>query len=471
MTDRAVEARRSPCGTGGVLGQTIRIDDLVDGQRIRGFNLNLLFWSFLAMFADGYDISVMPFAMPTLSKVWQADAGALGWILTASLFGVLAGSPLLGYIGDRYGRKPAIMLGSVIYGVTTLAVIWQHGYWATIALRFCTGIGIGGLMPNTIALNSELAPKRLRATLVVLMFTGITLGSSTPGFISAWVLPTFGWPVLFVVGGAVPLLVAVGLYFALPESVKFLGGRPERHAELLATARRMRRDLTLGEDTQFESQVRSQPGGGGLGFEQIFGSGFRWITPLLWVCFVTALMANYFLNSWTPLLFTESGLSPDKAALASSLYHIGGTVGGLLISVLLDRFGFVVIAVLFGLAAPAIAAIGASSMSYGALAPLATIAGFCVLGAQFGNNAAAGLLYPTQFRSKGVGWALAIGRFGSFVGPLLGGYLIKMHLPMRQLFLAASVPMMVGAVAAVVLVRLCYVRLGALRLSDVPLQR
>ncbi len=217
--------------------------------------------------------------------------------------------------------------------------------------------------------------------------------------------------------------------------------------------------------------VRKPSGRALLGIAEVFGPGFTAITPLLWVCFVTTLMANYFLNSWLPTLFSNVGLTPEKAALASSLYHIGGTVGGLLISVLLDRFGFVVIAVLFVLAAPAIAAIGGSGASFAALAPLATIAGLCVLGAQFGNNAAAGLLYPTQFRSKGVGWALAIGRFGAIVGPLVGGHLIKMHLPMRQLFLAAAAPMLIGAVAAVVLVRLCYVRLGMLRLGDIPLQR
>ncbi len=392
-------------------------------------------------------------------------------MLTASLIGVLFGAPLLGSVGDRYGRKAAILLGSVIYGITTLAVIWQHGYWATIALRFCTGIGIGGLMPNTIALNSELSPRRLRATLVVLMFTGITLGSSAPGFISAWMVPTFGWSMLFLVGGVVPLLVAGCLYYALPESVKFLTGRPERRLELVATARRMRPDLTLGDDVQFRSTMPLGARAAGLGLAQILGSGFRWITPLLWVCFATTLMANYFLNSWMPTLFNNVGLTLQKAALASSLYHIGGTVGGLLISVLLDRFGFVVIAVLFVLAAPAIAAIGGSGMSYGELAPLATIAGLCVLGAQFGNNAAAGLLYPTQFRSKGVGWALGIGRFGAIVGPLVGGRLIRLHLPMRQLFLAAAAPMALGAVAAVALVWLCYVRLGALRLGDVPLPR
>jgi AAHS family 4-hydroxybenzoate transporter-like MFS transporter len=451
--------------------QTLRIDEFVDGQTFSGFNFNLLFWSFLAMFADGYDISVMPFAMPTLSKMWHVDAGQQGWVLTASLIGVLAGSPLLGYVGDRYGRKAAVLGGSVIYGVTTLAVIWQHGFWITMALRFCTGIGIGGLMPNTISLNSELSPKRLRATLVVLMFTGITLGSSAPGYITAWLVPIYGWPVLFLVGGAVPLLVAACLYFVLPESVKFLGGRPERRAELLDTARRMRPDLRFDDDAQFESAIVPRPPDRTLGIGEVLGPGFRAITPLLWVCFVTTLMANYFLNSWMPLLFNNAGLAPKQAALASSLYHIGGTVGGLLISVLLDRFGFVVIAALFVCAAPAIDAIGGASMSYAALAPLAAISGLCVLGAQFGNNAAAGLLYPTQFRSKGVGWALGIGRFGAIVGPLLGGQLIKTHLPMRQLFLAASAPMWIGAVAALILVRLCYVRLGRLQLSDVPVAR
>ncbi len=453
------------------MGRIIRIDDLVDDQKVSGFNLNLLFWSFLAMFADGYDISVMPFAMPSLSRLWQVDAASAGWALSASLLGILVGAPVLGNVGDRYGRKPVILLGSVMYGVATLAVIWQHGYWATHVLRFCTGIGIGGLMTNTIALNSELSPKRLRATLVVLMFTGITLGSGAPGLLSAWLPHRYDWPALFVVGGAVPLLVAACLYFALPESVKFLGSRPERRNELLATAQRMRKDLALDEDTRFESSVPAHTRGDGLGIAQIFDSGFAWITPLLWVCFVTTLMANYFLNSWMPLLFNSAGLPPGKAAIAASLYHIGGTVGGILISLLLDRFGFVVIAALSICAVPAIAAVGASGMSYGELAPLAAIAGLCVLGTQFGNNAAAGLLYPTQFRSNGVGWALAVGRFGGIIGPLLGGQLIKMHWPMPQLFLAASAPMAVGAVAAVVLVWRCYLRLGALRLSDVPIPR
>jgi len=448
------------------VSQVLSIDELVDGQKIRSFNINLLIWSFLAMLADGYDIGALSFAVPQLQTLWQLRPGAFGPALSASLFGILFGAPALGYLGDRAGRKTAIIVGSLIYGLSTLAVIWSHDLTQLTALRFITGIGLGGIMPNTIALNAELAPQRLRATLVVLMFTGITLGSSAPGFIAASLVPRHGWTVLFLVGGLVPLGVAACLAAALPESIKYLSLVPGRRDALLRLARRMRPDLRIADDVQLA--VTNVPAQAPRGAGQIFSGDLAVITPLLWLCFATALMANFFLNSWLPILFQSGGLQPAQAAIAASLYHVGGTVGGLLISVLLDRFGFVVIAALFVIAAPAIAAIGMSGMVYATIAPLATVAGFTVLGAQFGNNAAAGLLYPTAFRSKGVGWALGVGRFGSIVGPLVGARLIDLHLPMRELFAAAAVPMIVGALAALALVRLCYARLGGLRLSDVP---
>jgi MFS transporter, AAHS family, 4-hydroxybenzoate transporter len=450
------------------LSQIIQVEDLVDEQRIGWFNVNLLIWSFLAMFADGYDIGALSFAQPVLERLWHVPRAAFGPASSASLFGILLGAPLLGFIGDRYGRKTAIILGSLIYGVSSIAVVGTHNLDQVIALRFITGIGLGGLMPNTIALNSELAPKRLRATLITLMFVGITLGSSAPGLIAYGLMPRYGWTVLFLIGGIVPLVVAACLVRALPESVKFLALRGGRHRQLLATARKMRRDLVLADDAQFVMAPAADAGADVVGIRQLFAGGLAWITPLLWLCFCTALMSNYFLNSFLPLIFRDSGLPAGKAALAATLYHVGGTVGGLLMSVLLDRFGFVVIAALFVAAAPAVWALGIVQTTFLALAPLAAASGFAVLGAQFGNNAAAGLLYPTAVRSKGVGWALGIGRFGAVVGPLLGGVLLGMNLPLRQLFLAAAAPMLVGAVAAVVLVRLCHIRLGGLHLGDVP---
>jgi MFS transporter, AAHS family, 4-hydroxybenzoate transporter len=450
------------------LSQVLQIDQLVDEQRIGRFNLGLLFWSFLAMFADGYDIGALSFAQPALERLWHVPKEAFGPASSASLFGILIGAPLLGYVGDRFGRKVAIVAGSVAYGVCSLAIVATHDIEQVIVLRFLTGIGLGGIMPNTIALNSELAPKRLRATLITLMFVGITLGSSAPGIIAYALMPRYGWTVLFLIGGIVPLGVGLCLIRALPESVKFLALRAHRRRTLLLTLRKLRPDLTIPDDAQFTSintPAREAPS---AGLKMLFGGGLGWITPLLWLCFSTAMMSNYFLNSFLPLIFRDSGLPPGKAALAATLYHVGGTVGGLLMSVLLDRFGLLVVAVLFAIAVPAIWALGVVPTTFAGLASLAGASGFAVLGAQFGNNAAAGLLYPTVVRSKGVGWALGVSRFGAIVGPLAGGVMLGMNLPLEKLFLAAAAPMVIGAVAAVVLVRLCYLRLGGLRLEDVP---
>ena len=446
------------------MGQIYDVERLVDEQRLGRFNLNLLIWSFLAMFADGFDISVLSFAVPALGRVWQLPPESFRIVLSASLFGILFGALIFGYVGDRFGRRTAIVAGCVLYGLATLAVTGagnlQHVTW----LRFVTGIGLGGLMPNTIALNSELAPKRWRATLIVLMFTGITLGSATPSVVAAWLVPRFGWEILFLIGGAAPLVIALGLRFALPESVKLLAMRPHRQAELVGIARRMRPDLNVRDDARFEARQTATAAGAGV--RQIFSRGLGPITLLLWICFATALMANFFLNSWLPLIFEQSGLTPERAAIATGWYHVGATLGGLAVSVLLDRVGIIVIAVMFALAAPLVAAIGWSGHSFGGLATLVALSGFCVVGAQFGNNASAGLLYPTAIRAQGVGWALAIGRFGSIVGPLVGGTLIGMKLPLRQLFLAPAAPMFVGAAAATALGWLCLRRFHGFKLDD-----
>lgn len=444
--------------------QTIRIEQLIDEQRLGRFNANLLVWSFLAMFADGYEITAMAFAAPELVRTWGVDPSALGPVFSASLLGIFLGAPLLGYVGDRHGRKAAISLGCIICGSSTLAMVLTGNLQQLLVLRIVTGIGIGGLMPNTVSLTSELSPKRFRAMLIVLMFTGITLGAGTPSVVAAWLVPRFGWQVLFLLGGIVPLVVAACIAFLLPESIKFLALRDDKHEQLLRVARQARPDLSIPESAVFEFP-QTMPSEG-VGLRQIFSRGLAWITPLLWFCFGMTLMANYFLNSWMPVLFVQLGLPPGEAALASGLYHVGGTIGGVLISVLIDRYGFVIIATLLLLAGPVVAGIGIESLSYPALLALSLAAGICVLGAQFGNNAAAGLLYPTEIRAKAAGWAFSMGRFGSILGPLVGGMLLARNRPLPELFLAAAAPLAAGAVAALILSRICFKRFKGLQIAD-----
>lgn len=447
------------------MNQVLQIERLVDGQKFGRFNLNLLIWSFLAMVADGFDMAGLASAAPELARTWHLAPKAFAPALSASLFGILLGAPLLGLAGDRFGRKMIIIVGCVVFSLGTLATVWATTLEQVAALRFFTGIGLGGLLPNLIALNAELAPRRLRATLIVLMFTGITTGAGIPGQVQAWLIPQYGWQLMFWIGGLVPLIVATCLLLMLPESVKFLASKPDRGLQLRATIRRMRRDLTIADDAQFVAAMVPQVSGSTLA--QIFRGGFVWVTPILWVCFASALMANFFLNSWLPLILEGSGLSARQSGITTSLYHYGGTVGGLLVSILLGRFGFTIIAALFLCASLAIVMIGHPGLSYIAMAAAVMLSGFCTLGAQFGNNAAAGLLYPTAFRSTGVGWALGIGRFGSIAGPLLGGMLIALKVPPHQFFLVAAAPMAVGLIASVGVAWLCYKRIGGVHLDEV----
>ena len=448
------------------MAHSFQVNDFVDGQQIRSFNIKLLVWSFLTMFADGFDLNSLGFAAPDLTRLWDVERSAMGPVLTANLVGIFIGAPLLGWFGDKYGRRPIIICATFLYGFMTLLMAWTDTMTQMLILRFIAGIGIGGIMPNTISLNSELAPKRYRSALIVLMFMGITTGSTAVGLLSANFQQEYGWQIIFHVGGILPVVTAVCLYFVLPESLKLLATLPDRKAELISTARQMRPDLEISDDTTFINPPIVQQSGGRI--TELFNGGLSVITPLLWTCFAVALMANFFLNNTLPLIYDKYGIAAEEAAYVTTMYHAGGIFGGLVITVLLDRFGFAVVAALFALAAPSIMLLGNASLSFTALAMMAGIAGVAVLGAQFGNNAAAGLLYPTSIRGKGVGTALSIGRFGAIVGPMVGTALLGMDISMQQLFIIASTPIAIGLTASIILSMLCYRRFKSFQLDDTP---
>ena len=429
------------------------IEQVLGVRQLRWFDANVLFWSFLAMVADGYDLAGLASAAPALGAAWHLPPKAFAPALTASLVGILFGAPLLGSLGDRLGRKPVIVIGSAAYGLGTLATAWATNLDEIVVLRLFTGIGLGGLMPNIVALNADLAPRRLRAVLIVLTFTGISVGAGLPGAVQAWLIPRYGWEIVFWIGGIVPLVVACCLLRALPESPRYLAQQLDRRAELLQTIRRLRPGLTIGEHTQFVAEpVLPVPAST---IRRLLNGPFVWLTPLLWGCFAAALMANFFLNSWLPLILAANGVTARENGVAILCYHYAGMAGGLLFSLLLSRFGFAVIALLFLFGALGTAAIGIPGLSYTGLLTTVMLSGFGVVGAQFCNTATSGLVYPIELRSTGVGWALGVGRLGSILGPIVGGLLIG-TVTLQHLFFLAALPMAAGLIASLGLARLWY---------------
>jgi len=426
--------------------QTIDVTDYIDKRKVNAFNFQLIVLSFLVIMVDGYDITVAAFAVPPLIKAWGITTpGAFGPVLGASLFGMLFGAPLLGHVGDRYGRKTAIIVCYVVFGVFTLAAAWSHSLLQLGVLRFFAGIGIGGLLPNVVALNAEFAPRRLQATAVIVSFAGITLGGSLPGPIAAYLMADYGWQILFYLGGLVPLLLAGLIWASLPESIRFLALK-DRQADVVAMLRRMDPHVLPPEGARYVVQVGERPP-----FSDLFEGKLAVMTPLLWLLFVVNLMAYFFLVSWMPTLLASTTI-PGQAAFATMVLQIGGFTGALAIALPLDRRGMVPVVVLFVLAVPIVGAIGyVAHQSVFELMAVVALAGFCTLGTQFGLNAISAIIYPTALRSTGSGACFGVGRVGAILGPVIGGRLIDMKLPVQDLYMIATIPFVIGAVAAFIL--------------------
>ena len=434
----------------------VRVSDLVDGQKISPFLIKIILLGFIAQLGDGYDLSAAAYSGPGIAHAWHVKREMLAPVFSASLFGMLFGAPLFGYVGDRFGRRIAIVVSAAACGVFTLGSAFAHNIGELALLRFCAGVGLGGLAANTIALMAEYAPSKTRATLITVMFMGITFGGICPAAVTV-LAPQSTWRTLFLVGGVAPLVAALLNLLFLPESLKFLAAHDAAKGRMLSLARAMRRDLSLQDNVEFvlpHSPSRS------FKLVELFEGRLKWITPLLWVIFITNLMANFFLNSWMPTVLRDSGLSASQAALTTSMYYVGGVAGGLIISRFLDRGGLSVIGVFMLLACPAVAILGLPGYSPAMLKFVVFLVGLTVLGNQLGLNAVAGLCYPTIIRANGAGWALGIGRFGAIVGPLIGGQLLAAHMPLRELFLAPVAPLSIGAMAAFVLLPFARDRFG-----------
>jgi AAHS family 4-hydroxybenzoate transporter-like MFS transporter len=446
----------------------INISRLVDTSRLRPFHLWLTAWCLLAMMADGFDLLNASIAGPALIKEWGISRASLGPVFSASLVGFFVGAPFFGYLGDRFGRRMAIITSLILVGVTTWACAWATNLQDLLWLRFLSGLGLGGVLPNVIALSAEFTPKRLRATVLVVIAMGISLGGMVPGIVGVTLMPTYGWPVIFIVGGIVPLVVGLGMMFAIPDSIKFMvlrGGHDEAVARL---ARRLDPTLKIEPGTRFvldraEGSAKTR----GAPFE-LFRHGWAAVTALVWLIFVLNLMANNLMNAWLPMIVQSSGHSAAQGAYAGSLYQLGGTIGGLCMGILIDRFGLKVLVAAFALAVPVLVFAGTPGISASLLLAMAFFSGCGIIGMQTALNASAGLIYPTDLRANGVGYALGVGRVGSIAGPLLGSLLTKLEMPPKTFFYVTAIGPLLCAGSCVILLNVLRRTMGETETTAAP---
>lgn len=420
--------------------RTIDVHPIIDNARFSAFHWMIMAWCGLLLIFDGYDLFIYGVVLPVIMKEWglsPLQAGALG---SYALFGMMFGALAFGSLADRIGRKKGIAICFALFSGATILNGFASSPSEFGIYRFIAGLGCGGLMPNAVALMNEYAPKRLRSTLVALMFSGYSLGGMLSAGVGIVMLPRFGWESMFF-AAAIPLLLLPVILYYLPESIGFLvrQGRTEQARTLL---KRLAPGCDVMPGDQLQAAERKGEGGSVL---DLFRNGLATRTLALWLAFFCCLLMVYALSAWLPKLMANAGYSLGSSLSFLLALNFGGMAGAILGGWLGDRYNLVKVKVAFFLAAAlSISLLGVNS-PMPVLYLLIFIAGATTIGTQILLYAGAAQLYGLSVRSTGLGWASGIGRNGAIVGPLLGGALMGINLPLQLNFIAFAIP---GAIAA-----------------------
>jgi len=424
--------------------QRLNVNALIDESRIGGFQIVVFALCSICLLLDGFDVQSMGYVAPALTQEWKIAPAALGNVFGAAPFGILIGSLLFSMLADKFGRRPVLLGLTFYFAVTTLLTARASTIEELLAIRFLAGIGLGGIMPNAVALVGEYSPRKSRVLIMMLVGNSFSAGAAIGGFVAAWLIPNLGWRSVFYFGGAIPLVLTVAMFFMLPESLPFLVLRRKNLDQARRWVQRLNPSLHVSPSTDL---VTTDAARKGVPIVNLFRDGRGLGTLALWVINFMNLLNLYFLSNWLPTLVRDAGHSTQTAVLMGATLQLAGTIGALALSWMISRTGFVpALAVGFLGGAVSIAFIGQPGLSLVLLFAVVAVAGIGVVGGQAGVNALAATLYPTDLRATGVGAGLGIGRIGAIVGPVVGGQLLALHWQNQQLFLAAAVPAGISAV-------------------------
>ncbi|MCO4159765.1 MFS transporter [Citrobacter amalonaticus] len=427
--------------------KTTDIQAFINEHPFSKYQWMILVLCFVTVAMDGFDTAIIGFIASDLVQEWGVEKSALGPVMSAALVGLAVGALTAGPMADRIGRKKVLIMSILVFGGFSLLTAFAGTLNQLTALRFLTGLGLGAAMPNAATLMSEYAPERRRALLVNLMFVGFPIGSSMGGFVSAWLIPHYGWQSVLILGGVMPLALAVVLIVLLPESARYLVVKNKSQQQIGTILRRI---APLPEATHFvlreTGQIKEKSA---LGV--IFSPRYALGTVMLCLTYFMGLLIFYLLTSWLPLLIRETGATLSQASIITALFPLGGGIGVLVLGALMDKFNpNKVVAVGWLLTGVFVCLVGFSTSSLVLMGVMVFIAGTIMNGAQSSMPALAAGFYPTQGRATGVAWMLGLGRFGGILGAFSGAFLMQAQLAFETIFTFLAIPALVSAFALMV---------------------
>lgn len=409
---------------------------------------------------DGFDVLVVAFTAPEIAREWALNPAALGGLFSAGLAGMGFGALLIAPLGDKWGRRPTVLLCLVILVIGMFAAAYARGLGELAPVRFFTGLGIGAVLANVNIVVAEYASSRRRDLCVALMSVGYPIGATLGGVAAVYLIHAWGWRSVYMFGAVVALVLIPVTLLYLPESLAFLLAR--RPAGALETVNRV---LARMERPAL-SALPPAPASVGARRQQsvltILRAPFLASTLATSFLYFSVMATCYFLLSWTPKLLTDLGFSINVGISGSLLINIGGTVGCILFGLYANKLGVRRLAVLFMLG------LSAMTLIFGLLPPVTLILLVAALALGFFLHTSITVLYvvvptifPAAVRATGTGFSMSIGRVGAVMGPLVAGWLMAAGFQRPVYFAVLAVPMLI-AIACLFSLRALDVREPAL---------
>lgn len=398
---------------------------------------------------DGLDFQVISYTAPLMAKELGIPVSALGWVFGAGVGGMALGPFLIAPLGDYLGRRTTLASCLVFFGALVFVTPWAESFWALILVRFLTGLGIGGAMPNALALASEYAPSRHRSLAVTLTYIGFAVGGAGGGVIASALIGRFGWQSVFYLCGLAPFLFGLFLPLLLPESLQFTV-RQGRAGDRWVGRQlgRLNPQTVYAPDASF---VLNEPRLGNS-MVDLFRDGRARNTLLLWAALFLNILGVFAVINWGPTLFNQAGAGLDQAIWITVWFWLGGIAGSLLLVWLSPRLGSrVTLAAYLVVGAACVAAIGVGSTDSVFILVMTSLAGFAACGAQIGFYPVLANVYPASIRVTGIGWAQGWGRTGAIVGPIVIGLLVAANWPFAGYFLVMALPILCSGLVVLLL--------------------
>ena len=428
------------------MSSEISVSKVIDEAKLSNYHFQVVAFGAIMMMLDGYDLSAMGLAVPAIAEAWAIEPSSFRWALSASLMGVGVGSLLAGLCGDRWGRR-ATLTGMFGFGaMACLGTVFATNVNELVFWRFLVGIGMGGAIPNIIALVSELMPAKRRPLMIVLVYSGAAVGGGLGSLLASVIVPLYGWQSVFMVGGILPLVVALFVFKALPESPAFLIANGRRDPQASATILRLRPDFPKDQTERLsfiDSGLGLRPGVGAL-----FGKNLGIATLLFWTLFICTQAMVFFIQSWYPTLLTRNGYDIETALQIFSLWDFGALTGGIVVAGLASHFKLEkLLTFAYLLAALCLGMLSLDIQNTTVTQILTFATGFSVVGASFCMGALAAGFYPSEIRATGVGWGLGVGRVGSISSPLIGGAVLAAGWTNSEIFTTAMLPALIASIS------------------------